>query len=1206
MPDVTPIGEEGAQSGRVNVAAPQSGRVNVGASAQSGRINVRGPVSGRVNVGAAAQSGRVNVVSPQSGRINVHSPSPQSGRVNVARAQSGRVNVRTPSPQSGRVNVYSGMPPPAGNPGAVPPGSIGINVLGNGSGEITFSCDFSVDVVWVKDGYSASYILQIGTGLGTSVFLNLTDYGGCRVGFDPIDGADLGLGGSHCPAPYLDPTGSGPPLFYTSADQYIFYGVREDPPGSGNLVSCDPNANPALVGIYNGGTGLSGVSYIPITDGQKFSMSGHFEMGIKASEYKNFTWHGEKSGTGEPMGALAYVGIAVPGYPWRYTSSVSSQWGKDPEYSNFPDAPSGSYGVGQRNHYANPYPPRGTPSSITYDSNSQVQTEATAGFGTYGGRLTAVYDGHLTPSSAHRRVTATFSNITFSSGTWKPLPYDGDYTAGGSAPIGHLTVKDGYLKADGCPFDVNAASATPAQITANLYYGDALQTGDQRMVFGSVDIETGVVQTGPTQTSAPPVSLTAHGGALNASLPQIRSSYAMDRGSGAPFWNPGLPANRDDYVFKGINLLPYSSGDYLVWLLDDAVWDCTKFTHAASVVLDDFSSADGWTATAGTVSGPNLTLSATGSGFAARRGPGYGKDCRNYRYLRLDVTSSAEGGPLTLTINSGAKTFLTKPLVAGAQTLEIDLCRPQGVSGASMTRTGWDKTPDPVYGVQNIDRLSIVGVASGQTVTISALTLFRKGSGCPGSAWPEATRVPANVSPQAEWYPPDVPAPVVTCPGATEDPDSIYAELTSANHLYARLLRNRADGKLCADLPHAVGNYNFADPYDFRSRPLGYVKAGERLMVPDFVDVVNRQTGLSCTAAIDGPNGYAANRMFAIFLTLDDYITAAKPDLDTNGATLKCRPFFTGIKTYPGQFAHCRYAFLKRTGCVVDGLVVSPDGSSRGNFRVALASCRTGSLTPPQTVTSDADGYYRFGAVPAGELFTVKTASATGFALAHPRALRWIGLTGGSSPFNPSNYQDDWGRYHRVLVHDGNVTYWRSDFAVPLPSWALAAVAVTSGGMDSYPRLAMDRRGILHCVFTRRESDSSQNLYRMVSWDDGATWGNGSAAGAATMAILGGIKGTCAVGVDGTYIEAAVVQGTNTILRARKQATGDVGLSDEYTFVDHNGDALSVEDDTFHLQQGRDGSARWLLHVAIAGEDATSDWYSSDVDARSWTRIVPT
>ena len=218
----------------------------------------------------------------------------------------------------------------------------------------------------------------------------------------------------------------------------------------------------------------------------------------------------------------------------------------------------------------------------------------------------------------------------------------------------------------------------------------------------------------------------------------------------------------------------------------------------------------------------------------------------------------------------------------------------------------------------------------------------------------------------------------------------------------------------------------------------------------------------------------------------------------------------------------------------------------------------------------------------------------------------------GNSNFgtNPFCFQDQWGRLHQTLLVKGAPTFYRSDFATPGKNltWAVtgvtispAAAAVAPNKGDQFPRSIMDYRGVTTCVWQRNGDTMSSR-----SHDDGSTWEG------AVMAIPGGTYPTIAVGIDGTVIQAALVANADQVgspggvIKMRCQSPGAVAYGALYTAQYYSSGLLPipVAVDSFHLQQGYESASRWVLHCRVQGETGTADYFSSDLDASSWSRLT--
>ena len=220
----------------------------------------------------------------------------------------------------------------------------------------------------------------------------------------------------------------------------------------------------------------------------------------------------------------------------------------------------------------------------------------------------------------------------------------------------------------------------------------------------------------------------------------------------------------------------------------------------------------------------------------------------------------------------------------------------------------------------------------------------------------------------------------------------------------------------------------------------------------------------------------------------------------------------------------------------------------------------------------------------------------------------------GASPALLGRPSSHYNRAATALSADGLTTtgilYWRSDRPVPVMQvggpragqvWdtpnSTLGVKVTASSRDNSPSLAKDHRSILYLIFNR----PAQGALLCRSDDDGNTWNS------PFMAISGGTHPNI-VSQDGQTLTAACVNvGTSTTpvfhIQARAQGPGDPALGTLFTLNDTSGAALHVADDSFGLAFAAEGPNRLALHVRIAGETSTSDWWSAD-NGRTWTRVL--
>ena len=185
------------------------------------------------------------------------------------------------------------------------------------------------------------------------------------------------------------------------------------------------------------------------------------------------------------------------------------------------------------------------------------------------------------------------------------------------------------------------------------------------------------------------------------------------------------------------------------------------------------------------------------------------------------------------------------------------------------------------------------------------------------------------------------------------------------------------------------------------------------------------------------------------------------------------------------------------------------------------------------------------------------------------------------------------------------ILFWRSDKAVPClrgsatgQIWdtPAAGVSVTTTASDRNPRLAEDARTLLYLIFGR------PTLGAMLtrSDDDGATWNT------PTLAITGGRHPNIISGGGRTLAAAVTGTGTTFHITGVYRGPGDAAFGTPFTFntstTGSAGTPLLVADDSFGLAFAAEGPDRIVMHVLLAADAATSDWWSANNGA-TWTRI---
>lgn len=248
---------------------------------------------------------------------------------------------------------------------------------------------------------------------------------------------------------------------------------------------------------------------------------------------------------------------------------------------------------------------------------------------------------------------------------------------------------------------------------------------------------------------------------------------------------------------------------------------------------------------------------------------------------------------------------------------------------------------------------------------------------------------------------------------------------------------------------------------------------------------------------------------------------------------------------------------------------------------------RTVTLTNGQSGTTDAHGYVEIGSVPANGTVTVGIGGNTVALRAHdkrrlPALLRALGKLW------PFNLFGRWPVYQRAAIADDRVEVRRRRGPRALP---FDSIADATAGTDARPVLARDLREHLLLAWGRQDD----GVYLAESWDDGATFGS------ETLMIAGGQYPFVAEDPSTGRILLAALVGTAVYGRLRSPARQ---WSAAFAFKDSTGAAIAFDDaDTFAFAFSGDAAGRLVGAFHIDGEDAVSEWSSTD-DAATWVRLA--
>lgn len=617
---------------------------------------------------------------------------------------------------------------------------------------------------------------------------------------------------------------------------------------------------------------------------------------------------------------------------------------------------------------------------------------------------------------------------------------------------------------------------------------------------------------------------------------------------------------------------------------------------------------------AGAAGSCRTTLPVANSGL---KGTSFsGVSFAGYRYLDIEIAADVDAQPFRVRMGSKvwSKDYAGADLVANiaSRHVKIDIMGPSSsVSAIDATDTKWPYasvgpvviTDGPLSGVTNVSTLQLENLAISHVYTLRSLSLVASNhrllTFCPafnnfvlavpvvsGSGTTTTTYVRRFLLGDTDWKQSleleDVTKTVIDTsagPGTPSySPASIFDLVNNINGGSGAYPNNGYTATVIAPAPSATGMLKD----DFLNRNSNCVYLGG--------------AGISYTG---GAWSYWFDK-----------------DVSTT-LTVPAQLLIDAIDWYPG----CGDVLGVGGGGGAGALELRPaailraeawgavfDSHSTQDAAITVSVRDHGTLAAEGSATSDATGGFLTGStwvkgnssgdVTAG-LAPPQVASNYLFPSRYRRRFSFRIPSAFGNPFNA--HDDDWGLYLRSAVTSGNVVFSMSNYPVPIGGFDLDNSPVTMGGQDSDPRIAYDQTGAhrLIAVFTRTISGTPQ-VMQTVSTDEGATWGS------PVLLIASAKHPTIAVGHDGTIIVAAYTgpNGGPGTISATVQAIGDAAASSVSIFKDSAGTNLAVNDDTFGISQGKDGAHRWILAVVISGDSGISEWYSTDWDGKTWTRVT--
>lgn len=648
-------------------------------------------------------------------------------------------------------------------------------------------------------------------------------------------------------------------------------------------------------------------------------------------------------------------------------------------------------------------------------------------------------------------------------------------------------------------------------------------------------------------------------------------------------------------------------------------WSAATLSHTGVQAVDPSPSPANWTPTNATLgSGMTITVGSSGTGSitspltaqapAGLKGSSFsGVSFSGYRTLRLYLTAGTAAQPARITL--GSKTWDVTVSTSGS--IDIDLCAPHNSTATVDAQdTKWPYastapvvvTDGDLWGVTNVSALTISNLAAGQVYTLSGIELRRIDHS-------RAYWLPVKGDDGTGWILRESP---VTSGGTVTttkvrrfldvDVDGRRArEIEGYSWVHVDSSGSPTDTFGATPLSTLVGNSSYPlDGFtgtDLRPNPgsAGIDVNGDTLLV----GWLNSDQPLECAfgaGAYCDASGwmYGWNQDLSSGLTVPGQVLAHTIDWYPD-----CGDAFNFVGGGYGSTIELRAAKILRSDAW--GIVLDSNHAVASGHTITL---KAGTVNRGTGVSVATTGEYETSSPWAlgGSTATASDGTHSSTAVYPSRMRRRVAFTVATAFGNPYNaHHDAWGMYLRTWIQGGNVLFSLAFAGYPVGGFDIMNVQVTSSGNDSDPRVEYDRTGAqrLLCTFARK-SGSTYDIYQTYSTDEGRTWYD------PVVVIPGGKHPTPTVGNDGTTLVSGYVGPTGGpgAISCAVRAQGDASYSSPFNLKDSTGTDLSVEDDTFGISQAKDGAHRWILAVVIAGDSGVSEWFSTDWDARTWTRTT--
>lgn len=584
--------------------------------------------------------------------------------------------------------------------------------------------------------------------------------------------------------------------------------------------------------------------------------------------------------------------------------------------------------------------------------------------------------------------------------------------------------------------------------------------------------------------------------------------------------------------------------------------------QSTRIVIDpcnSISTPGTWTGV--TVVGGHLSID-TSSATVAQGTYSPAPTTRQGRYLAISIDSPVSASPVTvaLTMVKGVVTYSTVTGASGSpQDVVIDLCACPGYPGPDTQFSRYDypsAAEGPTWGANAISKIKITFPGSTGIYSIQQIAITQ------------------------------VEAPILSTMCA-----DIGYQSGSGSPYYELGVIGDVDGRRNFEQPAAHSASAFTGAYAY-------------LAVSDMLAALDPGITGSYTA---GTNWYDPSPAYLAYLggggatylgtTPSYWIRNAW----NQAATIPLQMMVDGVMGYPNmgdlfgggaRTGNCKIFVFKILRGTFNGVVFNATPAPIPSDAVTSKE----GATVTGSGTSDSEGVFRLGG--PGSLYSGDSISAGAAVVSDTAGIRQdkrIGIAGSSSTAS-WQLQDNQGRLHLAVLHDGDVVYNRADFSNNLLGWATSNTVTSYGDVIS-ARMDVDTTNRIWLTVGRK-TGSTLSVYYLYSDNDGSDFSTGVQIASAQINVGVTCLNSSAVLLT-WFVYDVGTSGTGKQHGMYSEGTGQA-FGSPFVFQDHTNTDIGLADGGWsNVEEDKDNANQLCWAPILTGGSAPTVYVSSST-GKTW------